>query len=119
MDDKLKKYPKTKVFRIVDTIGVPHAYCIGAQHLANSGGMFLDIPEAERKGAICDICRHRVHGKMQDKVLSYEEHKQALVVEVNSDKELKDVPGLQDYLKKIKARCEKDGYVGFVFKKGE
>jgi len=119
MDAKLEKYPKTKLFRIIDTIGVPHTYCISAQHLANSSSPYLDIQEAERKGAICDVCRHRVHGKLQDKVLSYEEHKQALVIEVKSDKELKDIPELPAYLKKIKSRTEKDGYVGFVFKKGD
>ena len=119
MDKKLKKYPKTKIFKVVDTFSVPHPYCIGAQHIGCSDDGVLDIKGAERKGAICDVCRHRVHGKMQDKILSFEEHKQALVIEIKSDKELvKDVPGLQKYLESIKARCEKDGYVGFVFKKG-
>ncbi len=114
----LKKYPKTKMFQVVDTIGVPHPYCITPKHLSGDG-MYLDkerIIEAEEKyGAVCDICR-KIQIQTGKEIMDYEEHKQALLIEVTSEKELKDIPQLKKYLLKIKAQAEKDGFVGFAFK---
>ena len=113
-EEQIKKYPKTKMFRIKETIGVPHPYCITPKHVtvaANCFGGMLDkyaIIQAEKQGAKCGICK----GK-----LSYEEHKQALLVEVNDKKkrDLKDIPELKKYLLSIKDQAEKDGFEGFAF----
>lgn len=113
MDDKLKSYPKTDILKVIDTIGVPHPYCITPKHVAYASDHFCGllskdaIIQSEKHGAKCGIC----HGK-----LSYEEHETALLVEVNHKAELKDVPGLKDYLLSIKAKCESDGFAGFAFK---
>lgn len=111
-EEQIKKYPKTKKFRIKDTIGVPHPYCITPKHVGfaadNFGGM-LDkdaIIQAEKHGAKCGICK----GK-----LSYEEHKQALLVEVKDKRELKEIPELKDYLLSIREQAVKDGFKGFAF----
>lgn len=110
MDERLYKYPSTKQFKIIDTIGVPHLYCITAKHLEYCRGMYLnkeEIIHAESKGARCDICK----GK-----LSYDEHEIALLVEVKDKRELKDIPELHGYLLECKPLCESDGFSGFAFK---
>lgn len=115
MNEKLLKYPKTKMFQVIDTIGIPHPYCITPKHLQGDG-MILDIERAEKQfGAVCDICKKR-NKKFGDPILDFSEHKQALLIEVDSDQELKKVKGLQEYLISIKEMCEADGYVGFAFK---
>lgn len=112
MDEKLEKYPKTKQFQIIDTILVPHPYCITPRHVTYaadycSGILGEDaIIEAEKQGAKCGICRGD---------LSYEAHETA-VVEVDDKRELEDIPELKKYLLKIKALCESDGFAGFAFK---
>lgn len=112
--EKLEAYPKTDKFRVKDTIGVPHPYCITSKHLEHSTGIYLNIPEAESKGAVCDICKTR-NKKYGEPILSYEQHEQALLIEVNDDRELKDIPELHPYLLSIKEQCTKDGCVGFAF----
>jgi len=110
--DKLKKYPSTKRFKIIDTLGVPHSYCITPKHVGyvsdHCGSLLNDytIKEAEQHGAKCNICK----GK-----LAYDEHKQALLVEVNSKEQLSKIKGLKKYLLSIKDRAIKDGYEGFAF----
>lgn len=108
----LSKYPSTDTFRVKDTIGVPHPYCIGSKHVVyasdHNGGILSEaaIIAAEKRNIYCETCK----GK-----LSYAQHEQALLVAVKSDKELKDVPGLHEYLLQIKSMCEADGYAGFAF----
>jgi len=118
MGKDLSKYPKTGRFEVIDTIPVPHPYCITPKHLKYNTSMYLgrkQIAEAEKKGAVCDICRKR-NKKFGDPILSIDEHKEALLIEVNDKRELKDVPGLHRYLLSIKEMTEKDGFVGFAFK---
>ncbi|MDP2160429.1 MAG: hypothetical protein Q8K02_08110, partial [Flavobacterium sp.] len=104
MNEKLSKYPKTDKFEIIDTIGVPHSYCIGAKlvgHTSNHFGGILGeaaIISAEKAGIYCDICK----GK-----LSYKEHKTALLVQVDDKRELKDIPELKEFLLSIKGMTEK------------
>lgn len=114
MSKNFDHYPSTAMFWIKDTIGVPHPYCIGSRHVGWAADHFSGllgkeaILDAERHGIKCCTCK----GK-----LSYEQHEQALLVAVNDpeNRELKDVPGLQEYLLSIKEQCEKDGYAGFAF----
>jgi len=107
MEEKLLKYLSTPILRVKDTIPVPHPYCITPKHLG--GSMYLDahaIKDAESHGAHCGIrgCK-----------LSFDEHKSALLIECDFDGEVKDIPGLQDYLLSIKDMTNADGYVGFAF----
>ena len=122
--NKITKYPLTELYRVKDTIGVPHPYCITPKHVAYasdhcSGMLGVDaIRGAEKHGAVCDTCKQigKQHGTPY---LKYDEHKQALLVEVKFKGELKDAPGLQEYLLSCKEMCEADGFVGFAFIKGD
>jgi hypothetical protein len=97
-------------FYVIDTIGVPHPYCIGPRHVGHAahrfGGVLGDaaIRSAEMTGIHCDICK----GK-----LSYDQHQQALLVackvEANNNEEL------HAYLLKCKPLAEADQYAGFAF----
>lgn len=109
-------------FKVVDSISVPHPYCITPKHVEvasrDFGGMLGEdaILAAERKGVRCGTKTHEGNCK-----LAYYEHEQALLIGCN--KELKDEKGevnpeLHRYLLSIKEECEKNGYVGFAFKKG-
>ena len=111
--EKLKEYPKTDKFECIDTIGVPHPYCITPKHVAvaadHHSGILDDgaVEDAERRGAKCGVrgCN-----------LGYREHETAILVQVDDDRELKDVPGLKEYLLSIKERAEADKVAGFAFK---
>jgi hypothetical protein len=109
MDEKLIKYPHTDIFRIKDTIPVPHPYCITPEHM-QLDKMYMNgdtIQEAEKIcGAKCG---------MEGCKLSYDEHKIALLVEVDHDGELQDVPGLQEYLFSINDMTIRDGFAGYAF----
>ena len=117
--DKLDYYKSTKSkngnFAIIDTIGVPHAYCITPRHVTyasdHNGGMLTkqSIIEAEEHGAKCGICK----GK-----LKYEQHEQALLVSCKrSWTEDLFRNELQSYLLTLKEQVEQDGFAGFAFKK--
>lgn len=112
-DERLAKYPKTAQFEVVDTIGVPHPYCITPKHVGwasdHWGGRLGKeaIRDSEKNGARCDICK----GK-----LSYDEHETAILIEVRDNRELKAIPELKDFLLSIKEMTEKDKFVGWAFK---
>lgn len=123
--DKLARYGKSEHgnFEVVDTIAVPHPYCIGAKHVvfaADHHGAVINehvIEQAERNGIFCETCK----GK-----LKFADHKQALLVRCKGDLQahddhgnLKPHPELKDYLDKSLPLCEADGYVGFAFLKAE
>lgn len=120
-EERLQKYARTEMFRVKDTVGIPHPYCITPKHI-QFADMFLDeeaMRRAEEHGVRCDICVKRVRRNMQDRVLSFDEHKQALLVEVDAE-ELKEVESeLRTYLMGIKDKAEKDGFAGFAFIKKE
>lgn len=101
-------------FKIVDTIGVPHPYCISNKHLQYNDSMYLGKEEiikmeTEHDQVRCDICLKNDN----DKILLFEEHKQALLVECKA--EIKDNEELRKYLLSIKDLTEKNGFVGFAF----
>lgn len=110
----LSHYPKTEKFEVIDTIGTPHPFCITERHVAHAADHFcglldkFSIEDLERKtGPSCGVkgCN-----------LKYSEHEQALLIEVNDDRDLNDIPELKDYLLECKPICESDGCVGFAFK---
>lgn len=124
--ENLVKYGKSKQghFQVVDTIGVPHPYCLTPKHVKVASEQFNGImgkeaiAEAERQGIYCYTCReiNRRHG---DPILKADEHKHSLLVACFKDmntneKYLKEV---KRYLTHIKDMCEKDGYAGFTFLK--
>lgn len=102
-------------FAVIDTLGVPHPYCIGPKHVAfaadHCGGMLGEdaIIRAERTGAHCMTCKGR---------LTWKQHEKALLVSCKKD--IKDQAGKADpelhaYLLKVKPQCEADGFAGFAF----
>ena len=118
MKVEIKGYGKSKQgnFKVIDTIGIPHTYCITPEHLLPDE-MYLDIPKAEiENNAVCDICKNLVKEGKQNKILTYEEHEKALLVEckikLNQGEENKE---LKKYLLSIKVKAEKKGFVGFAF----
>lgn len=117
-----KKYGRSKKgnFEVIDTMPVPHPYCITQHHVRIAADEFSGmlgegaIQEAERKGYMCDICKKN---KLN---LKYVDHKKALLV--SCKKELKNQVGVADkelieYLRKHKDVATKEGYDGFAFKK--
>lgn len=109
-------YPKTDQFQIIDTIGVPHPFCITHHH--------VNFASDHYSGLLGDYAIEQYEkqiGKPSCGVkgcnLYYKEHEQALLVQVSDEKnrELNDIPGLHEYLLKCKPLCEKDGYAGFAF----
>ena len=116
MDDRLEKYPKTEMYRIKDTIGVPHPYMIMPGHIGVAADDFFGrigkeaILAAEKKGIYCGICKGN---------LKYEQHETALLVAVKWDGKLNDAPGLKEYLLECKPLCESDKFAGFAFIKEE
>lgn len=109
-------FVKSEHFEIIDTIGVPHPYCITPKHVVWASdhhcGRLGDeaIREAEeRGGAKCGV---------RDCYLSYAEHEQALVVgckaELKIDGEVN--PELHQFLLDNKEEAERNHYAGFAFK---
>jgi len=122
MKEELKKKfgkSKNKNFEVIDTIGVPHPYCITPKHVKVASDEFFGIlgkeaiKKAEEKGVYCDICKKAVREGKQAEVLKYNEHKQALVIKCHI--EAKENKELHEYLLKIKSKAEKEGFEGFVF----
>lgn len=114
-----ERYPMSKdgKFFVKNTIGVPHPYCITQKHVIWASdhccGMLTKeaIREAEKHGAVCGIC------KKNKKILTIDEHEEALLIAVTVDMDENTNKELQEYLLSIKEQCEKDGYAGFAFYK--
>lgn len=105
-------------FGVVDTLGVPHSYCIGAKHIAfaadHAGGILNEdtIERAERAGATCRTCRGN---------LKWKDHKVALLVACelpmgDPDNADKVHPELYAYLLACKEKLTSETeYEGFAF----
>ena len=104
-------------FTIIDTIGIPHFYCIGPRHVIYASDHFSGmlgkaaIEEAEKHGITCAVkgCN-----------LSYGEHETALLVECKANMVIpgsknEACPELHNYLLKIKNEATRNGYTGFAF----
>lgn len=118
MDEKLEKYPASEHgnFRIIDTIGIPHPYCIGPKHIVHASDNFggnlsvQAIEHGERYSLL--------HCEMKRCNLTFSEHEKALLVESKVE-ELNGNEELHAYLLSIKAMTEADGYTGFAFIKAK
>ncbi len=106
-----------RLLRIEDIV-LPHPYCITPKHIEYSSkrhSMFLTadtIREAEKEGkAVCGICKEQ-----GGQILSYDEHVSNKVLFVGvPNHNLEDIPGLKEYLLKIKPVCEEMKIQGFAF----
>jgi len=106
----------------IETIAIPHPYCIGAKHVGHASRNFNGmlgieaIEDAERHGITCDICKE-MHRKNGTKILKYAEHEQrkTLFIEVPQNNDLNKINGLVEYLNSIKPICEKLKIDGFAF----
>jgi len=120
-EDNFKKYGNSREgnYYVKDCIGVPHPYCVGVKHLELNVGPFLNIEEAEEKGAQCEICKKLVREGKLKKALTYKEHERALVIACKKEPKQNTEPHkeLNDFLLKIKDKVSKDGYAGFTFLK--
>ena len=137
--DKIPK-PKTKDFELVEITRInhrPHPYCITPQHIAyasdNYSGMLGEyaIVEAEKNGkASCGMysnesgrwmnrrtfeynrkCTATYHEHISDKVLAI----RALV----TGKEIKELDGIQEYLKSIQSKLLELKVDGIIFIKAK
>ena len=132
MDKELKKIPKpeSKDFRLesIDNVNhKPHPYCITPKHLLPDE-MFLNadtIREAERQGAHCGMYHNYDGSKYSTKMehgyqpchIPYDQHTsdKVLFVKALVDKPIKDLDGLQDYLKSIVDVLKGLGIAGVAF----
>jgi hypothetical protein len=112
----------TFVLQRVVTHTTPHPYCIGPGHVGVAADEFGGIlgeaalDEAERQGIYCQMVVRGSYGKCG---LPRHEHKTelSLLIEtpVKLEKNLKEVPGLHEYLMSIKDVAEAAGITGFGF----
>jgi len=102
-------------FYIKDTIGVPHPYCITAKHVVHAADHFNGrLGEA----AIADAEKHGIHCGTPRCQLSYDEHKQGLLVGCKAhlkDEKGEANPELHEWLLKCKELAIADNIEGFAF----
>ncbi len=109
-------YPESAngLFRVIDTIGVPHPYVITPRHVTvasdHHSGILDDgaIRNAEENhGARCGHPRCN---------LTFDQHEQALLVEVDEDTRGNEAlsEALGEYLKSLVSEAEANGYAGFT-----
>lgn len=111
----LKKYPKTDLFRVKDTIGVPHPFCVTAPLITFVADNFMGILDKNSIEAFEKKKGRPVCGVRKCNLL-YHEHETVLLIAIKSNKELKELePELKEYLLSIKDMAEKDKFAGFAF----
>lgn len=111
----LSKYPKTELFYVKDTIGVPHLFCITEGLIDFTSDNYCGII-SERAIEAYEKKKGRPVCGVKGCKLFHHEHKTALLVAVKSSKTLKEIePELREYLLSIKAMAEKDGFAGCAF----
>lgn len=106
----------------IEKVSIPHPYCITPKHIAvaadDFGGMLGEaaIEAAERKGAVCDICRERAR-RDGSRILTYGEHENnvTLFVKVPQNRDLNAIEGLNKYLFDNKQTFVDAGIQGFAF----
>lgn len=55
IEELLKDQDVFKVVKVDNVNHRPHPYCITEMHIKHSGGMYLDVENAERRGAKCGV----------------------------------------------------------------
>ena len=115
--NKFDKYPKTDMFKMVDSVTLPHDYSFGAKL---EGFLAVNYEGNMHRAGIREY--ESIHGPgccMPGCNLTIEDHVVALVVEIDHPGELSEVPGLQDYLKSCMKQAEIDGAKGFSYVRKE
>jgi hypothetical protein len=113
-NEKLEKYPKTEFFEVVDTIGVPHTFCITHHHIVWASDRHCGSLSKEAIDSYERSIGGRPSCGMKGCNLLIHEHEQALLVRCKTkDNELTNA-----YLKSIVEMCEADGYAGFTLLDG-
>jgi hypothetical protein len=107
----------------VEKIHIPHLYCITPKHLTCKS-MYLThdtIRDAEKNhGAECDICKKLVKLGRQARVLSVDEHTEELTLFLEvPEGDLNAIPGLKEYLLKIKPILIELGIGGVAFQQAK
>jgi hypothetical protein len=100
-------------FTVIDTIGVPHTFMIGAKHVSYAA----EHHHGRLGEETCKVipCAHR------GCTLKYREHETALLVECKVPIESQSGAGseLHNYLLASKAKAQADGRAGFAFVKAK
>jgi hypothetical protein len=114
MENKIKLYPKTEFFEVIDTIGVPHPFCITGKHV-----VWASDKHFGKLGRDAIISYEKsIGGKPSCGVpqcnLTFEKHETALAIKCK----IKDNELTKQYLQSIVEQCEADGFAGFVLVKG-
>ena len=122
-EEKLKQIP-VSTFEDIELVELhdiikPHTYMITPKHLLPDR-MYLNedsIREAEKtNGAVCDICKHANRRDPSLPILSFDQHKKEatiVFIKINAkDREPKDIPHLQEYLKSIADKLTELGIDG-------
>ena len=128
MSDIKGNYIATEHFAVMDTIGVPHPYVIGPKHVEIASDRFggqltSEAIIAAEKGVVCRIDDGRrvtVTAKcaMRGCNLSFEEHKQALLIACKAplkDDDGNGNPELEEMLKANVDEAMANNYEGFAF----
>jgi len=97
-------------FKVIDTIGVPHPYCITERHVRIAADKFHGVLSDEAIRAVeKGVAKCGVKGCN----LSYDEHETALLIECRQD--IQDNDELHQYLLAVKDEAEANHYAGFAF----
>jgi len=108
-------YPESEHFKVIDSISVPHQYCITPRHIAYASDHHSGILDkaamegAEGLGVKCGVpgCQ-----------LLLADHEQALLIECTAAMDGDDGkanPELHKLLLEIKDEATANGYAGFAF----
>lgn len=115
--DQLKKFEDMGTsgggnFMIVDTIGDPHPYCIGSRHLKYNDSIYLGAEQIRTMES-----KHNVSCGVRGCDLSYDEHKQGLLVGCKEEMVIdeKNNAELHEYLLELKESGKIEKYTGFAF----
>jgi hypothetical protein len=107
------KYPKTTIFEVIDTIGVPHSYMITEKHVAFTSDHFNGMLS---EAAITAGEKQRIHCGQKGCTLTYHQHEQAALIQCTTSGTLQDHHiELNEYLNSIKDLLVQDNFAGVLF----
>lgn len=122
MDDKSQKlkerYGTSEKgnYSVIDTIGVPHPYCITEKLVAYASDHFYGVLD---KRAVEQAEKHGIRCGVRGCTLTFDQHETALLVGCKGPLKEEGTnlahPELHSYLLKCKPLCEEDHYAGFAF----
>lgn len=115
-DTRFDHYPETDMFKAIDTISIPHPFCITSKHVKHAADNFGGILSEE---AMQDYDKRNPNKKscgIGGCDLKYAKHETALVILIKTGQDLKTLEKeLKEYLLECNPICIKDGYAGYAF----